>query len=210
MAEIAAGLLEYGVAEATLPGQAESGDRYVIRSFSDGVLLAVVDGLGHGQEAAAAARVAAETIAAANEPTLISLINRCHENLRMTRGAVMSAALFSAVDSTVTWLGVGNVAGELLRAEPSAIARHETLLLRAGLLGHRLPPLRAEILTLSPGDSVILATDGVDADFAQAVRIGDAAQVSADRIFAEHKKGSDDAVVVVTRYLGRPPGLPAA
>jgi phosphoserine phosphatase RsbX len=210
MAEMTHPQLEFGIAAATLLGQRESGDLHVIRTFRDGVLVAVVDGLGHGQEAAASARVAEEALLTSDEPSLIALVQRCHEALKVVRGAVMSAALFSFMDNTVTWLGVGNVAGELLRAEPSTVARNETLLLRAGLLGVRLPLMRAEILTLAPGDSVIFATDGIHSDFAQAVRVGDSAQASADRILSDYNKGSDDAVVVVVRYVGKKRSHPGA
>ena len=40
--------IEWGVATRALPGQAESGDRHLVQRFPDGVLAAVVDGLGHG------------------------------------------------------------------------------------------------------------------------------------------------------------------
>jgi len=35
-----------------MPGQAVSGDMHLVRPFEDGVLVALVDGLGHGEEAA--------------------------------------------------------------------------------------------------------------------------------------------------------------
>lgn len=196
-------LLEHGIAEATLPGQAASGDGYVIRPLRDGVLVAVVDGLGHGQEAAAATRVATETLRTSDDASVIAMMRRCHEALRMSRGAVISMALFSALDETVTWLGVGNVAGRLLRAEPTSESRDETLLQRSGLLGHKLPVLQATILTLSPLDVVILSSDGIVPEFASSVRLGDSVKNSARRILAEHYRKTDDAVVVVTRYLGR-------
>jgi negative regulator of sigma-B (phosphoserine phosphatase) len=50
--------IELGLACATLPGQSESGDRYVCEILTDGVLLALVDGIGHGPETAAAAETA--------------------------------------------------------------------------------------------------------------------------------------------------------
>ena len=52
-----------------------------------------------------------------------------------------------------------------------------------------------------PGDVMVLATDGIDSGFARAIAQGGAAQDVADRILAEHGKASDDALVVVVRYL---------
>jgi serine/threonine protein phosphatase PrpC len=203
MADIRPPALEHGIAEATLPGQATSGDGYVIRPLRDGILVAVVDGLGHGQEAAFATGIAMDTLRTSDEASVIAMMRRCHEALRMSRGAVISLALFSALDETVTWLGVGNVAGRLLRAERTSESRDETLLQRSGLLGHKLPVLQATILTLSPLDIVILSSDGIDPEFADSVRMDDSVKTSAQRILAEHYNRSDDAVVVVTRYLGR-------
>ena len=45
-------VIEWGVAEEPLPGQKHSGDRCIVKNGSDGALLAVVDGIGHGEDAA--------------------------------------------------------------------------------------------------------------------------------------------------------------
>ncbi len=55
-------LIEWGVAAQPLEGEAESGDLHVVQRFPKGVLVAAVDGLGHGPEAAAAARSAVATL----------------------------------------------------------------------------------------------------------------------------------------------------
>src|SRR5437879_8225786 len=54
--EVAAGHLKIDTAFATLPlpGQAESGDLCLIKRGGKGTLVAVVGGLGHGEEAASA------------------------------------------------------------------------------------------------------------------------------------------------------------
>ena len=52
-------MVEYGVAKLALPGHAESGDHHVVRCNRNGVLIAAIDGIGHGEEAADAARMAA-------------------------------------------------------------------------------------------------------------------------------------------------------
>ena len=47
--------LERGIAERALPGEERSGDHAVFVTRSDGALVAAIDGLGHGGEAADAA-----------------------------------------------------------------------------------------------------------------------------------------------------------
>lgn len=195
-------LAEWGVATAALPGQTECGDLHVVAHFPDGVLFAVVDGLGHGREAAAAAKIAASTLASFPNESVIALIRRCHQALKGTRGTVVSLASFSAVDSTMTWLGVGNVEGLLLRAPDSATPQHEYLLMRGGVVGHELPSLRASILTVASGDILILATDGIGSGFARGVTLSEAPQRIADRVLREFGKVTDDALVLVTRWNG--------
>ncbi|HKF24039.1 MAG TPA: stage II sporulation protein E (SpoIIE), partial [Candidatus Angelobacter sp.] len=128
-------LIEWSVAEEVLPGQKQSGDRYVVKSLPQGALLAVVDGIGHGEDAAHSAELAVNALDGSEVLSPISLLRRCQQCLQGTRGAVLSMAWFSSADDTMTWLGVGNVAGILLRREAYGVARQESLLLRAGTVG---------------------------------------------------------------------------
>ena len=195
-------LIEYGVATMMLAGQTAAGDRHLVKPYADGVLVAVVDGLGHGAEAAAAADLAVRTLEShAGEP-VVSLFNRCHDVLRCSRGAVMSIAAFSSRDGTMAWLGVGNVEGVLLRRAADAENRPEALLLRAGVLGKQLPPLIAAVVPVRQGDILLLASDGIRSEFAGDVMVTDRTQKIADRILASYGKGTDDALVLVTRYIG--------
>src|SRR5438128_10209802 len=154
-------IVEWGVALQTLAGEVESGDKHVVKIFPHGALLAAVDGLGHGEEAAAAANMAVRFLQTSENESVISLLKRCHERLRSTRGVVISLAAFNAVDETMTWVGVGNVEGVLLRADPTVDPRYESLLLRSGVVGSRLPLLHASIVPVMRGDTMIFATDGI-------------------------------------------------
>src|SRR6266568_4513859 len=106
----------------------------------------VLDGLGHGEEAAAAANMAARVLQASENESVISMLKRCHEKLRSTRGVVVSLAAFNAVDENMTWVGVGNVEGILLQADPAGNPGYEYLTLRSGVVGTRLPMLHAAIV----------------------------------------------------------------
>lgn len=196
-------MIEWAVGALPLPGQTASGDRHVVKPFSHGVLVAAIDGLGHGGEAAFAAQIAVTTLETFSHESLIPLLKRCHEMLRATRGVVMSLAAFNPRDETMTWLGVGNVEGILVRADPDANPRREALLLRGGVVGGQLPDLRGSIFTVAPGDTLMLATDGIRPEFADTANtIGEPQQI-ADHILAEYGKGTDDALVVVARYVGK-------
>jgi phosphoserine phosphatase RsbX len=198
-------IIEWGSASLPLGGEVVSGDKHVVKVFPHGALLAAMDGLGHGEEAAAAANRVARVLQAADDESLISLLKRCHERLRSTRGVVISLAAFNAVDETMTWVGVGNVEGVLLRADPAVNPGRESLLLRSGVVGSRLPLLHASIVPVMRGDTLIFATDGVRSEFTQSLALGDGPQQLADRILGQYAKGTDDALVLVARYVGEAP-----
>lgn len=195
------GVIAWGAAGAALEAGA-SGDLHVVAPFPGGALVGVIDGLGHGPEAAVAAREAARVLAAYPTEPLQTLLERCHEALRRTRGAVASVASFDARASVMTWAGVGNVEGVLVRADRSAGRDRETILLRGGVVGYQLPAVRAAPVPVAPGDTLVLATDGVRSGFAERAFAGGTPQEIADAILAAHGRGTDDALVLVARYLG--------
>ncbi|TMB43940.1 MAG: stage II sporulation protein E (SpoIIE) [Deltaproteobacteria bacterium] len=202
MEAVSTRLIEWGVAELALGGQVENGDCCVVQPFAGGVLLAAVDGLGHGHEAAAAARIAAATLGQFASEPLAALFYRCHEGLRHTRGVVMSLASFHAGEPTMAWCGVGSVAGVLQRVGPFGSPASDTLLLRSGVVGSHLPPLRASTYAVNPGDTLILATDGIRPGFAEELLPLVPPQPAADRILSRYARGTDDALVLVARYRG--------
>ena len=192
----------WAVAELTQPGQSESGDRHLVLSTPDGGLVAVVDGLGHGAEAASAAKVAVRALERGGDRPLVQLFRDCHQSLIGTRGAVISAAAFSFLDETMTWLGVGNVDGRLLRAPVAGGPPPEALLVRGGVVGAHLPPLVSKIVPIRRGDTLIVATDGIRSDFLDALLPYQEPQPLADHVLARWGTQSDDALVLVVRYLG--------
>ena len=141
------------------------------------------------------------TASGANRP-VIQLFRDCHSSLIGTRGAVISAAAFNARDESMTWLGVGDVEGRLLRAPTSAGPRMESLLLRGGVVGVHLPTLVSAIVPIHRGDTLIFATDGVRSDFLDAPLPQLEPQALADHILARWGTQTDDALVLVVRYLG--------
>ena len=187
--------VDYGVAARPLRGELESGDLHVVIPRPRGAIVAVADGLGHGYEAALAAKMAVNTLTAQAHFPLPDLVKACHEALLRTRGVAMSIA--SLESETMTWLAVGNVAALLLHADESGKVAREHILARNGVVGHRLPPLRAATQRICRGDLLIFATDGVREGFESAVRHDARPQETADRILAQFGKTTDDALVLV-------------
>lgn len=196
-------VIESAPALFTLPGQAESGDRHAIVALPNGALVAVIDGLGHGREAAVAAKRAVSIIEHhAKDESLISLVKHCHAALSDTRGAVMNLAAFDAGESTLTWIGIGDVHGRLLLKTNEPGYAQQSLLLRPGVVGQKLPPLQVSVTRVQPGDMLIFATDGIDPEFAERISIERPAGEIAAHIVAKYCKKTDDALALVVRYLG--------
>jgi len=195
-------LAEYGVAKFVLPGQGESGDHHLVCCNQIGILVAALDGIGHGEEAANAAKAAVSILKANAEEPVISLVQRCHEGLRSTRGAVLSLASIDPEHGMMTWLGVGNVQGVLMRAGSKKGTGQEVLLLRAGVVGSQLPALEAAVLPIAKGDTLVFVTDGVRGEFAEGLSALESPQRVADKILKQHCRGNDDALVLVVRLTG--------
>jgi hypothetical protein len=202
--------MTWAVAEAPFANEPESGDRYVVQPSATGVLIAAVDGAGHGAEAAAAARIATTTLQTHADESPIALLLRCHEELKGTRGVVMTIAFVHLRDRTLTWSGVGNIDAVLFHRRGAGRDRPDRAVLRSGVLGYRLPPMRAEVLPLQVFDTLVIVTDGIRAGFDDGLVIGDDPQVIADGILARHHNRTDDALVLVARYLGGEGERPAS
>lgn len=194
--------IEWGVAARALPGESDSGDLSLVKASPQGGLVAVVvDALGHGGEAASAARKAVWTIERYVHEPLVSLLQRCHAELLGTRGVVMSLAAFDAGE-TLTWVGVGNVEGVLVGADPGSRPGRTNLLTRPGMVGVELPKVRPWVVPVTRGDTLIIATDGIRSGFADGLAMSESPQSLAERILARYAKENDDALVLVVRYVG--------
>jgi hypothetical protein len=132
-------VLDCGVAARPLRGERASGDQHLIQPFREGMLIAVVDGLGHGLEAAEAAKTVVTTLKPHAGESVLSLVNRCQAKLTGTRGVAVSIASFNVTDSTVTWLGIGNVEGVLVRSQNQTAPVREFLLRARGFIGVKYP-----------------------------------------------------------------------
>jgi len=63
--------------------------------------------------------------------------------------------------------------------------------------------VQAAVIPVNAGDTLVLATDGIASGFLSDVSSRDEPQRLADHILDRYGKGTDDALVLVARYLGR-------
>lgn len=194
--------LKWSVIRAPKEGEKECGDIHLIKKYRDKVLLAVIDGLGHGKSAAIASQRAKYLLETFSNESLINVMNYCHNELKRTRGVVMSVAVVDAWEKTLTWIGVGNVQGVLLPANYSEDTKTESIILRNGIVGYKLPSLQASIVPISVGDTLIFATDGVRSDYISKVNADHSTEDIVEYISANYFKKHDDALILAARFVG--------
>jgi len=192
--------IDAAFATLPLPGQAESGDLSLIKRVGKGTLLAVVDGLGHGEDAASAAHAAVGALDRYSGEPLADLVRRCHEALVGLRGVVLGLAFLDPQAATMTWLGIGNIGGILLRADVGGRPSRVTLVPNAGFIGAEQTHPTTRSVPLALGDTIVLYSDGIMDGFADSLVLANSPQEIADFVITRHVKGNDDALVLVARY----------
>ena len=190
--------LDRGMAGRPHAGETRSGDLAVFVPTAAGALACVIDGLGHGPEAADAAELCADVVRAtrrgggagpdAGLPRGAAGDARRRDDRRLVRPRTLAAVVGRR----------GNVDARLVRSGPEQ--REEVALVFGGVLGYRLPRVRPATMSLERGDLLVMITDGIDGAISPALAGGGAAQTLASRILDTHGKGTDDALVVVIRY----------
>jgi negative regulator of sigma-B (phosphoserine phosphatase) len=190
-------LIAWGSACRLYPGEVECGDACLVEPQGSQVLVAVVDGLGHGSPAAAASTAAIAAIRAHRERGLPEVMRAAHDAMTGTRGAAVTLGRFVA--DGVELLAIGNVAGVVMRSGGD----QRRVPLRGGIVGFRIPSLgQVDRTELQPGDHVVLASDGIRSAFPAHVDRALAPQEIADEILKQCGRDTDDATVFVARFEG--------
>lgn len=195
------GRLRWAAAWVARAGEAVCGDRWTVQAQGAAVLVAVADGLGHGPAAREAAEAALAPLASPGEDDLGALVLRAHAAAARGRGVVLALARVEPDRGALSWVGVGNVQGVLVRASGG----REWLTSRGGVVGDRLPRLRPSEVPFGPTDLLLFATDGVAAGFAASALPLDDAAPAADTALAGFARRGEDALVWAGRLTAGAP-----
>lgn len=193
--------VDWAVASRAKPGETLSGDLATVHADKNQCVLAVIDGLGHGPKAAAASEAMVGVVREHRHEPPERLLLLAHRSLAGTRGATATIAAIDVTLGHMTWLGVGNVNGSLVRADSRARPRTHGVFLCRGVLGHQLPSLHhPEVLELRGGDCIVINTDGVQGDVTSAAQVQAPVDRIAHAILDNGAVPNDDALVLVVRY----------
>jgi anti-sigma regulatory factor (Ser/Thr protein kinase) len=179
-------------------GETECGDGWAFKAVGTGGAIIVADGLGHGPQAAKAARAALDTFDA--DPAaakLVELMTRMHEALRPTRGAAIAIAAINPEAQLVRFCGLGNISSVVIT--PAGV-RH--LVSHNGTAGHEVRRVQ-EFTSPWPADAMLLLhSDGIGTHW----RLDDypglathSPALVAGVLYRDFNRGRDDATVAVVR-----------
>lgn len=182
----------------TEPEGTACGDATLIVDSEDSLFLALLDGAGHGVLAANASKTAITYLKNHTQDDLCELLEALHQLLRGTRGAVAGLCRINKTSGELHYSGTGNISTRLFSSNS------ERLVSRDGMLGHQMVNPKLHQRQLSPGDVVMLYSDGVTdrlepIDFSDFFTLSayDLARITIDY----HSKTLDDASCLVARIL---------
>ncbi len=193
------GDLELGAVCLPQKGEEVAGDGWLLEPSGDYRTVLVVDGLGHGPNAARAARAATDAFAAHPGATPAALMQICHGALAATRGAAGAAARIAAAKKQGTFAGVGNIA---CRVEWTDARRQ--LVSHSGTLGHVMRRVQEFDFSFPAGALLILHSDGLASHWASTDYPGLASKhagLVAGVLYRDHDRGRDDVTVVVLKNM---------
>jgi len=187
---------QIGAIAAAYPGETVCGDAWGVDT-SSGETLLVADGSGHGPIAAAAAHVAVETFRDHAGKPLPRLVEAIHRALQPTRGAAVAVARIDRNAGVVRFAGIGNIAGMLI-----AGGQGRRMVSHNGTAGHVAPRIAEFTYPFAGPPTLILASDGLTTRWDVAAYPGLSQahpSVIAGVLHRDHRRGRDDATIVVLR-----------
>jgi anti-sigma regulatory factor (Ser/Thr protein kinase) len=191
---------ELGVVFDAYPGESVCGDGWVIASDRTDATLLVVDGSGHGPQAAAAAETATRAFSDNIDKECVPLVEAIHRALAPTRGAALAVARIDAGECVVRFVGIGNIGAVLASGGGS-----RGMVSFDGTAGHIAPRIREFTYPFIGRPLVILHSDGLSRRWDIDAYPGLAAShpsLVAGVLFRDHRRGRDDAAVVAMRATG--------
>jgi anti-sigma regulatory factor (Ser/Thr protein kinase) len=192
--------VETGAACVAMHEQERSGDTWAIRNQPHRTTVIVADGLGHGEQAAAAADEAVRVFNANPNLPPADLLRTAHGPLRATRGASVAVAEINFAEGLLHYAGVGNISAVILDG-----AERRSMVSHSGTLGHEMRRVQQFSNQWHKTSLLIMCSDGLgtrwDLDAYPGLRIRHPSVV-AGVLYRDFQRGRDDVTVVAIRERG--------
>ncbi|WP_267425909.1 SpoIIE family protein phosphatase [Methylobacterium sp. GC_Met_2] len=190
----------WGAVAVPLRGETANGDAYCIRRRGDGWTALVVDGLGHGLQAAQASEAAVRVFREHEHESPGCIVTAIHAGLGHTRGAAVSVARYEPGRGTLVFSGIGNVAGAIVT--DGVVKRLVSLSGTAGLVARRIQEFEYPFMSRS---LLMMCSDGIGTNWTLDDYPGLAAAhpgLVAGVLYRDFARARDDATVLVVREAG--------
>ena len=191
--------LDVGAVSLPKSGEPASGDAWAMIEAHGRTSLLVVDGLGHGPQAALAAREAVRVFGERDGLGPIEALKLIHAALRPTRGAVAAIAEVDPAARSIRYAGVGNIATSVL-----ADGSSQSLVSMNGTLGHEARRFQEFAYPWPPGAVITMQSDGLATSWKldrYAGLLGRDPSLVAGVLYRDFVRGRDDATVLVARDM---------
>ncbi|MFL6708973.1 MAG: ATP-binding protein [Massilia sp.] len=198
----------FGALSLPIAGEDSNGDAWAMAADRAGVALMSVDGLGHGDLAAEAARAALDCMAQGPFRSPAAQLEACHGALRATRGAALAVAqlAYEGPAPSLRFAGIGNISACLIDQ-----SKRRQMISHNGIVGHNMRKVQQFELDCPPGALLVMHSDGLSTQWDLEAYPGLAAcnpLLIAAVLLRDFGRARDDASVLVLRYSGRAPSAP--
>ena len=191
--------LQFGAVSLPLAGEEVCGDLWAIEEVEGRSLLLVVDGLGHGPQAAEAARDAVRVFGERASLGPVEIIQAAHAALRSTRGAALAVAQMDPDRGEVRFAGVGNISGTIIGLSDD---KSISMVSHNGIVGHTIRKIQEFTYPWAPGSLLVMHSDGLATQWQLSRYAGLATKhpgLIAGTLYRDFKRDRDDVTVVVVR-----------
>jgi anti-sigma regulatory factor (Ser/Thr protein kinase) len=192
--------LDFGAESIPVSGEEVCGDSWAIEDVEGQAIVLVVDGLGHGPQAAEAAREAVRIFRATAPLGPVEVIRAAHASLKSTRGAALAVARLDHERGVVQFAGVGNVAGAIVN--PAEGTTRTSMVSHNGTVGHTVRKVQEFIYPWAPDSLLVMHSDGVGTHW----QVGRYAGLGTSHpglvagvLYRDFRRSHDDATIVVVR-----------
>ena len=180
-------------------GEEVSGDGWGLGDFAGRFVCTLVDGLGHGHDAAIAARAAVAIAQEHGDKAPAEIVERAHGALRSTRGAALAVGAVDVEKKLLRFCGVGNIAARIVEGTK---VRH--LVSLNGIIGQETRKISEFSYPWSSESTLIMHSDGLSSrwdliSYPALIRRHPA--LIAGVLYRELARGRDDAAVLAVREM---------
>ncbi len=177
------------------------GDTWVIDRSGKRMRIAVMDGLGHGVAAAAAAVAAAGSFRSAPQGRPSDQLRILHTDLKKTRGVVATIAYLDDTNNQIMYSGVGNITMKIISS-----GQLRGCLSYNGIVGHIMPSTLNDHIAQweKRTDTLVMHSDGLSSrwDLQKYPNIlQHSAMMLCGALYKDFDRDNDDSTVLVGKYV---------